>query len=340
MISSDLLFLAAFFFLGFVILAWILVKKTKSLNQGRQNDQVLMEWLKSMQQSLEKTHSLVNMSLSQNNKNVTDTLSRSTEVINQRLDNASTVVAEVSRELARMSELGQSIKDLQFMIQSPKLRGNLGEEILADMLGQVFPKSSFYLQHTFKSGVRVDAAIRTMAGIVCIDAKFPMENYQKKLKAETQKEKLGFEKLFISDVKKHIKDISTKYILVDEGTVDFAFMYLPSESVFQEISNYPEIIADARSKRVYPVSPNTLYAHLQTILLSFEGQKIESKARMVMGQIKAIQKEHLKLEENLQILGRHLTNASSQFNNASQQLTHLGAKITQANLLEDGVEEK
>jgi DNA recombination protein RmuC len=184
--------------------------------------------------------------------------------------------------------------------------------------------------------VRVDAAIKTTAGILCIDAKFPVENFQKKHKAETESERNNFGKLFIADVKKHVKDISQKYILPEEGTVDFAFMYVPSEAVFFEIANASEILEYARRSRVYPVSPNTLYAHLQTVLLSFEGQRIEKRAKQVMGLLKSLQKEYGKLDENLQVLGRHLLNASNQYNNATQQSSVLGQRLNQTELIESG----
>lgn len=319
-----------------LILIFLLLSKLNSLNNSQAQDPALYQWLNSIQQSLEKTNSNINSTLNSNNKNISDTLTQTTSVINKRLDNAIGVVSDSTKELTKMNELGKSIKDLQMLLQSPKLRGNLGEEILADMLSQVFPKEIYKLQHTFKGGNRVDAAIQTVAGTLCIDAKFPMENFIKKSKAETAKERDDFSKLFIADVKKHVKDISDKYILVAENTVDFAFMYVPSEAVFLEISNIPELMQFARKLRVYPVSPNTLYAHLQTILLSFEGQKIEKKAKNILTLLRTLQKDYGTLDENLSLLGKHLGNASNQYQNTSVQFSKLGQKLNQQDLLESG----
>ena len=185
MLTAELLFVTGTLIIIFFTLFYILFKKISNLKTASGSEHVLVPWLQSMQQSLEKTNANITTALNQNNRNVAESLSRSTEIINKRLDSAVGVVADASKEIARMNEIGKSIKDLQFMLQSPKLRGNLGEEVLADMLAQVFPKSSFFLQHTFKSGARVDAAINTVAGTLCIDAKFPVENYQNKVKAET-----------------------------------------------------------------------------------------------------------------------------------------------------------
>ena len=109
-----------------------------------------------------------------------------------------------------MSEIGRNMRELQDFLKSPKLRGNIGEQVLKDLISQMFPKNSFHLQYEFKSGEKVDAAIKTDAGILPIDSKFPMENYQKMVKASEKKEKEMFEKEFIRDVKKHIDAISQK----------------------------------------------------------------------------------------------------------------------------------
>ena len=316
-----------------LISLWVLYQKISGLKNNNP-DQTLVTWLQTMQQTLEQTNSFLSNTLNQNNKNVTDTLTKSAEIMNKRLDSAVSIVADASKEIARMNELGKSIKDLQFLLQSPKMRGNLGEEILADMLSQVFPKNSFFLQHSFRSGVRVDAAIKTNAGMLCIDAKFPMESYQKKHMSETEAEREKWGRQFVADVKKHIKDINQKYILTDEGTVDFAFMYVPSEAVFIDIANSSEILSYARESRVYPVSPNTLYVHLQTVLLSFEGQRINSQAKQIITLLKSVQKEYTKFDENFQLLGRHLANASNQYTNASGQFTLLGQKLNQTKHLE------
>jgi DNA recombination protein RmuC len=123
---------------------------------------------------------------------------------------------------------------------------------------------------------------------------------------------------FIRDVKKHVKDISSKYILPQEGTTDFALMYLPSESVYYEVVAETDLLDYARTLRVYPVSPTTLYAHLQTILLSFEGKKFESKSKEIFATLRGIQKDYEKLDGNLSTLNKHLTNAFNQMSKTNQ----------------------
>lgn len=314
---------------------YFLNKKLSELKKPEDND-TLIEWIKSTQSSLDQINKNLNDSLSKSSSSMVKTLQENSKQLNDRLDKAASVIRDVGKEVGQMSEIGRSMQDLQDFLKSPKLRGNIGEQVLKDLISQMFPKNSFHLQYQFKTGERVDAAIKTDAGILPIDSKFPMENYQRMVKAGTEKEKEESRKELVRDVKKHIDAIANKYILPDEGTMDFALMYIPSENVFNELTNITGINDYARKSRVYPVSPNTLYAHLQTILLSFEGRKIEAQSRQVLRLLRALQIDYGKVQENVGILGKHINNASSQFSNVSQGLSQLGNKIQSAGSLEEG----
>lgn len=317
-----------------LIFSLILLYRKLGQVQNKTTDQGLLQWLSSMQQSIERNNQTLTSALGQTNKNITDSLMQSSQKIDQRLDSAVKIINDTTKELTRMNELGSTMKDLQLLLQSPKLRGNLGEEVLADMLSQVLPKQNFTLQYSFANGVKADAIVKTAAGMLPIDAKFPVENFQKQLKSENAQERAIFRKQFSADVKKHIKDIASKYIQPNEGTVDFAFMYIPSEGVFAEICNEVELMELARQSRIYPVSPNTLYAHLQTVLLAFEGQKIEENAKAVLRLLKSLQKDYEKMDESVGLLGKHLQNASNQYSNTFSQMNMLGQKLNQQKLLE------
>lgn len=319
--------------LGFILLYVLLSKKLTSPSPT--SDQALMEWLKTMQLSVDTTNKTLHDAMQSNSSQMVRTLQENTKQLNERLDKAAEVIRDVNREVGQMSEIGRSMRELQDFLKSPKMRGNIGEEILKDLISQMFPKNSFHLQYAFKSGEKVDAAIQTDAGILPIDSKFPLENFTKMLKAETDSEKAGFEKEFLRDVKKHIDTISKKYILPEEGTMDFALMYVPSEAVFYELCNQTELMNYARKQRIYIVSPSTLYAHLQTILLSFEGKKIETKSREVFRLLRAIQHDYEKVNENMQILGKHLGNATGQFAQVSTGFTTLGNKLTATRTIEE-----
>jgi DNA recombination protein RmuC len=320
---NEFLILIGIILLGFVILAYFLNGKLSELGKNKP-DQALLEWLKTMQSTITNSSS-----------QTVRTLQENTKQLNERLDTAARVIRDVEKEVGQMSEIGRSMRELQDFLKSPKLRGNIGEQVLKDLIAQMFPKSSFHLQYEFKSGEKVDAAIQTDAGILPIDSKFPMENYQKMVKATEKQEREIFEKDFVRDVKKHIDAISKKYILPSEGTMDFALMYIPSESVYYEIVNQIEVLDYARKARVYMVSPSTLYAHLQTILLSFEGKKIESKSKELFTLLRSIQIDYEKIEENMSTLGKHINNAYSQFANVLSGFSSLGQKLNSTKNLED-----
>lgn len=304
--------------LGFAISFWLFNKKISEIKK-QDTDQNLVEWLKSMQKSVDVSSDHMIKTLQENSKQ-----------LNERLDKAAMAMRDVGKEVGEMSEIGRSMKELQDFLKSPKLRGNIGEHVLKDLISQTFPKDSFNLQYQFRSGEKVDAAIRTEAGILPIDAKFPMENFQKMSKSKTEEEINFHRKEFVRDIKKHIDSISRKYILPDEGTMDFALMYVPSESVFYELVNIDDIVEYARKQRIYVVSPSTLYAHLQTILLSFEGKKIEDQSREVFRLLRALQIDYEKVNDSIDVLGKHIGNASNQFSNVQKGVHTLGNKLSSA----------
>ena len=151
---------------------------------------------------------------------------------------------------------------------------------------------------------------------------------------EKQIEKEKLEKLFVNDLKNRIVETS-KYIQPSKGTMDFALMYVPSESVYYELVQMLDIMDFAKQSRVYVVSPTTLYAHLQTILLSFEGKKIESRSRDLFKMLRALQVDFHKVEENMVVLGKHINNASSQFSNVNSGFAQIGKKINSTKSLNE-----
>ncbi len=292
--------------IGFIILGWFLNKRLSEIFDKQKPSDELLEYLKT-----------TNIRLNEQSRS-----------FNERLDKAARVISEVQKNIGEMNEIGREMRELQEFLRSPKLRGNIGEQVLKELLLQHLPRQSFFLQYTFKSGEKVDAAIKTSAGIIPVDSKFPLENFRKVSRAKDESERKFFEREFVKDVKRHIENISQKYILTDEGTVDYALMYIPSEAIYYEVVNNQVLFEYAGEKRVLPVSPTTFYAYLRAILMSFEGQKIEKKAREILISIKAIQKDYLKVKENLSTLQRHLTNAFNTLSSVLNSFNSLGQKIT------------
>ena len=317
--------------LGTIIIAFVclflLIRNELVHTRTETTNPTMERWLQSMQTSIEQTNRTLNEAMRGSTNDVARVLQANTRQLNERLDTAAQVIGDLKKNLGEMSEVGKGIRSLQEFLQSPKLRGNIGEQVLSDMIGQTFPKNAFHLQYAFHSGLKVDAVLKTDAGLLCIDSKFPMENFLLMHRGEMELNRKDAKKNFAADVKKHITDISKKYILPEEGTMDFALMYIPSESVYYEIVNDESLMSLARTSRVYPVSPNTLYAHLQVLLVSFQGKELEQRTKEVFQLLRAIQKDYEKIDEQLGTLGKHVTNAYNSMNTVTSGFTLLGQKL-------------
>ncbi|HTF99810.1 MAG TPA: DNA recombination protein RmuC [Nitrospirota bacterium] len=279
---------------------------------------------------LDKVMEQVNSQLNQ----VTQQLQKSTGDLNTRLDNAARVVQEVSKGLGGLNEatkkvfdVGKDIASLQEILRSPKLRGGLGELFLGDLLAQIFPPAHFTLQHRFKSGEAVDAVIRLGRSLVPIDAKFPLENFRRVVETATEEERRAAKRKFVGDVKRHIDAIAGKYILPDEGTFDFALMYIPAENVYYELIIKDEALdADkgllhyAFAKRVVPVSPNSFYAYLQTILLGLKGMHIEEQAQEILKSLARLSGDFYRFKADFDLVGKHLVNVKTKYDDADKKL--------------------
>lgn len=265
------------------------------------------------------------------------TMLDTTGQVNTRLDSAVKVIREVSAtmgELAKASQqiydIGKDISSLQQILRAPKLRGVVGELFLGDLLRQVVP-NNYELQHRFRSGEIVDAVVRLGPKLVPIDAKFPLENFQK-LNAASDAERRSLRKRFLADVQKHIDTISRKYILPDEGTYDFALMYIPAENVYYETIIREEgeeesLASYAISRRVIPVSPNSIYAYLQAIVFGLRGLQIERQAQEIMNHFGRLQQEFKRFRDDFEVVGTHLVNAHNRYDSAAKQLARLEEKL-------------
>lgn len=260
--------------------------------------------------------------------------------VDQKLTKNLEIFASVQKTIGEFSEIGRSMKELQEYLTSPKLRGNIGEHVLKELLAQNFPKSSYKLQYHFKTGSIVDAVLITSQGLIPIDSKFPIDSFKKIAKTTNKDEIAAIKKDFVRDAKKQVDDIARKYILTEEKTVDYALMYIPSESIYYELINSEEIFDYAGQNRVLPVSPMSFYAYIKAILISFEGEKIETKAKEILKILQAIKKDYQKSDEALSILNKHVTNAYNQSSQVTKTFSSLGQKISSTNLLSTSEEKK
>jgi DNA recombination protein RmuC len=262
--------------------------------------------------------------------------------IDSRLENATRTATELHRELgklgeanAQMLERARDLAKLEQALRPPKARGGFGELLLGNLLADTFPADKYELQYGFKGGDRVDAVIRLDRSLVPVDAKFPLDNFQRVVEADSDAEREVHAKAFCRDVKQHVDAIAEKYIRPDEGTYEFALMYLPAEAVYYELvcnrlGGGASPLAYALERRVIPVSPSTLHAYLLVILLGFKGLQIEEHAREVMAYTAQLGKDFARFKEDFELVGTHIGRAQSKFTDSEKRLGRFETKLERA----------
>ena len=353
------------FSLALLLVGWFFLSRFEALLRDKKEDQSLLVMQQQidqlrvqLSQALDNNTQLVQQQLGQVLGNVNERLKENGEILErtqqnlgERLDNAARVVGSVQKSLGgleeanrKIYEVGKDIASLQEILRAPKLRGGLGEFFLEDLLAQILPTHHFAIQHAFKSGERVDAVIKLGGSLVPVDSKFPLENFKRILEAANDDERTRNKRQFINDVKKHVDAIAGKYILPDEGTYDFALMYIPAENVY-----YETIIKDgseeernlsqyALSKRVIPVSPNSFYAYLQAIVLGLKGMKVEERAKEIIQYLSRLRGDFGKFRDDFGLLGKHLGHAQSSYQTTEKRLEQFGQRILSADANQEFVE--
>lgn len=347
--------------IGFALLAVILIYGISVIQKRQRDDQsaVLMQkqidgLREQVRLSLEGNSNAVNMQMGQLNSNLSTQMNQVLSQVNLRLKESSELIQKTNQGLGermdgvtrvfgdvkgslgkldeasqRIFEVGRDVSGLKQILQAPKIRGGLGELFLENLLSQMLPTEHYTLQHQFRSGIKVDAAIRLGGSLIPVDAKFPLPAFQKILDARDDAERKGARTIFTKDVKKRIDEVS-KYILPDEGTFDFALMYIPAENVYYEViaRDGEEAIADyALARKVIPVSPNTMYAYLQAIALGLRGMKIEEHAKEISASLCRLKGDLCRFKEHFDTLGKHLNNSRSKYDEASSVLAKFEAKL-------------
>lgn len=316
-------------------------KKTSGDNNFSQFHKRLDDLNQNMTVNLNNVTTQVNERLREN----TLMLERQQRSVGDRLNTAAKAVNTVTGRLSKIEEgnkriydIGKDISSLQELLKAPKLRGGLGELFLHDLLAQILPQAHYTMQYTFKTGDTVDAAIHLRDNIIPVDSKFPLENYKKMYETDEEEERLAFRKAFLSDVKKRIDEIATKYILPDEKTLDFALMYVPAENVYYEMivkeqKNERNLSAYAFEKKVIPVSPNTFYIYLQTILIGLKGFQIEKQAGSILASLSRLRGDFMKFGDDFSLVGKHIGHARNSYENSERRLQRFSDKLSHVETL-------
>jgi DNA recombination protein RmuC len=276
--------------------------------------------------------------LADRNADVDRRLEAMTATMDRRLETATKTSSAIHHQLGQLGQANAEIlarandlKKLEQALRPPKARGGFGELLLGNLLRDRLPPDAYQLQYGFNTGERVDAVIK-VERLVPIDAKFPLDNFERLADAENDDERALYEKAFSRDLKTHVDAIAGKYIRPDEGTYDFALMYLPSESVYYELvcGKTGALLQYAHEKRVFPVSPTTFTSQLQVIVLGLKGMQIEQRAHEVMAYVTQLQGDFDRFRDDFQVVGKHIGNAQSKFAEAEKRLDRFDTKLERA----------
>ena len=233
-------------------------------------------------------------------------------------------LGDVRRATAVVAEQAKEFSSLQDLLRAPNARGGLGEAMLEELLRQVLPRRAYSMQHRFTTGARVDAVVRAGGKLVCIDSKFPLANYRLMCEAGDGAARSRAERAFAADVEGHIAAIANRYVVPDEGTFDFAVMYVPAEGVYAEVLRLSHagrpLFERALEAKVVPMSPLTLYGYLQTVLMGLNCLQIEQNAARILDFCSRLQGEAERFATEYETMGLHLTNARNRYEEGSRRL--------------------
>lgn len=317
--------------LGFLV--WLIITSfagRKEIAGQAAGISLLQQQLDALKAAQDRTSENLQKSLQAGQESVTQNLRSSQQVLGQ----LNTQIGEMQGTNKQMLQLGTDVRRLQDILSSPKLRGQMGEWSLENLLANILPKDSYHLQYGFKDGKTVDALVQLADFSVPIDAKFPLPAFEKLIKAESDEEKVRLRKQFLKDCTNHIDTIAANYIRPAEGTLDFAIMYIPAENVYYEtIVKYAgetqDILQYSLDKKVIPVSPNLLYAYLMTVAMGLHGLQIEKQAAEIRQNLKKLNASFADFLSNWDVLGKHLRNAYSQYDEADKKLDRFGLQLEQ-----------
>ncbi len=301
---TEILFVIVLF--SFLFIALLFLRKENSETERRLTE-VINKELKEIRGSVDFTSSTMNEQISSFTKEATG----------------------IRKEMEEVQEVVRGISSFQEFFRSPKVRGQWGEANLKHLLQEYFPEELYSIQHRFSSGEAVDAVLRLPnKKLLPIDSKFPFDNFRRMVEAEG-KEKELFRKKFLEDVKKRIREISEKYIIPAEDTVDFAVMYVPAEAVYYEInmSQDTDVAEFARSSKIILSSPNTFYLTLRAIEQWFRDTQITGRAHEVMKRLSRIEKDGEILTNEFRKMGIHIKNTVVTYKSSRKRVSLFDKRV-------------
>ena len=318
--------------IGAIIIIFVLFWFLKKLKQNKENDQSLL-MLQGQIQHINKT---LDEKLSESREEMQKAVHTQFSESQKLIKDITEQVAQVQESNKQVFTIGEQLQNLEKVLKNQKQRGNLGEASLELVLSNILPPNVYKIQYEFKNGDKVDAVILTKDGMIPVDAKFSLDNYNRIINETDEARKEELEKEFKNDLKKRI-DETAKYIKPQEGTLPFAFMFIPAEGIYYDllINEVGSVKANTRSlidyaykdKNVIIVSPTTFAAYLQSVLYGFRAFKIEESAREIRKRVEDLATHLKKYDDYMKKLGGHLGTSVNAYNTAYKELNKVDKDI-------------
>lgn len=317
--SVEFLVLLAVVAVGFAGIFWFLTRARPRENGEEQANLFLM-----MQNQINEVTRTLDQRLAESGRLLQSQFGASTRIIQ-----------EVTEKLVKLDETNKQVvnfadqlRSLQDILKNPKQRGILGEYYLETLLKNVLPPGNFQMQYQFPDGLIADAVIFVKDKLIPIDAKFSLENYNRLVEAHDAGERERLERQFRQDLKERI-DETAKYVKPEEGTMDFAFMFIPAEAIYYDLlvnqvgavkANTRDLVQYAFGERhVIIVSPTSFLAYLQTVLQGLRALQIEESAKEIRKRVEELGKHLRSYDEFMRKLGTHLGTSVNMYNNAYKE---------------------
>jgi len=346
-------FIIIIFIALLAVLLWLVFDLKKNMHSGDERDRMV-----AMQQSLNhimdenrELRKEIDSKLSQTHRASQEQINNTMRAMQGITGQSAKQIADMVASVTKLEETNKQVvnfsaqlQNLQDILKNTKQRGILGEYFLETTLKNVLPPDNYKMQYKFKDGEIVDAVVFVGKSIVPVDSKFSLENYEKMINAESEEEKNKFEKLFKQDLKNRI-DETSKYIRPEEGTMEFAFMFIPSETIYYDLLmrssqvNSADLIEYAfNQKHVIIVSPTNFLAYLQTVLQGLRAFQIEENAKEIRVNVEKLGKHIVAYEEYMKKIHGSLGTTVNHFNTAYKELGKIDKDVSRIADVEKTIE--
>lgn len=322
---------------GFVTVIYFIKTKFDELKNNKPDDQslkMLQEHLFEIQKGMKDQDKTLNEQINKTNQTISDSLQKQFASTVKMMKDMGENTKSVTEKLTKLDETNKQVvgfaeqmRSLENILKNPKQRGILGEFFLENMLSGQLAPSQFKMQYGFQNGEIVDAAIFVRDMVIPVDAKFSLENYNSMMETKNEEDRARLEKTFKADLKKRIEETS-KYVRPNEGTTDFAFMFIPADGIFYNLLsqkvgalevNTHDLIEYAFKKHVILVSPMTFYAYLQTVMQALKALTIEKQALEIQKRVGELGRHLNAYQEHVRKVGNHLGTTVNAYNNAGKE---------------------